>query len=633
MREAEREADRVRGGLKTRADAEAYVESVRAKINKILGPWPDKTPLNARVTGTVERDGYTIEKVVFESRPGFPVTANLYLPKGQKRPVPGVLGLCGHSANGKAAEPYQSFSQGLARKGYAVLTIDPVGQGERLQYVDGDMEPTVGTGVLEHNLMGNQLLLTGDSLSGWFAWDGIRALDYLLSRPEVDPKHIGVTGISGGGTQTSLLCGVDTRITMAAPGCYTTTWRRNLENEEAADSEQCPPGAIAEGLDHSDFLVAMAPRPVIMLAQERDFFDVRGTIEAFGRVKHVYRLLGAEENVACFVGSGYHGYAQELREAMYGWFNRFTGSATGHLEPPLTLEDDKTLQCTPQGQVNALGTKTVAAFTRDRAASLAGRRTVPSEAELKKRVLGCLKLPAGGGVPDYRILRNMGGRSYPSKHAVHYAVETEAGVFALLYLLRDEVHYSRLPTQQGPAILYVADRSSDSELRAEPLIKELFTRYPGTTFYACDVRGIGESEPNTTSRGFDTPYGSDYFYASYGLMLDYPYAGQRTHDLLQVIRLLGSAGHTGIHLVGKGWGAIPATFAALLSDKITQVTLKNALTAYGDVARRDFYDWPLSAFLPGVLAHFDLPDCYAALERKGLTQIAPCPASYPGGKR
>ncbi len=633
MREIAHKAEEVRDGLRTKADAEDYVASVRSKIHRVLGPWPEKTPLNARTTAKVERDDYTIENVIFESRPDFLVTANLYLPKGRKKSFPGVLGMCGHSANGKAAAAYQSFSQGLAKKGYAVLIVDPVGQGERLQYVDENLQPMVGVGTGEHNYMGNQLLLTGGSLSNWMVWDGIRALDYLLSRPEIDPRHIGVTGISGGGTQTSLLCGVDPRITMAAPGCYTTTWKRNLENEEAADSEQCPPRAIAEGLDHSDFLVAMAPRPVIMLAQEKDFFDVRGTIEAFARVKHVYRLLGAESHIECYIGSGYHGYAQELREAMYGWFNRFTGLPSGHLEPPLTLEEDETLQCTPRGQVKPLGSKTVARFTSEQAASLAERRTVALGEELEKRVLDCLKLPGQGGVPDYRILRHRSAQSYPGKHAVHYAVETEEGAFVLLYLLQDEVNYARLPKQQGPAILYVADRSSDGELRTEPLIRELITQFPDSAFYACDVRGIGESEPNTTGRAFDAPYGSDYFYASYGLMLDYPYVGQRTYDLLQVIRLLESAGHTDIHLVGKRWGAIPATFAALLSDKVTRITLKNALTAYGDVAGSNSYDWPLSAFLPGVLAHFDLPDCYTALKRKGLVQIEPYPAKYPGGEQ
>lgn len=623
VREIERKANEVRSTLKTKEDALRYVENVQAKIRQVLGPWPEKTPLNARTTGKIERADYTIEKVIFESRPNFLVTANLYIPKGRKHALPGVVGTCGHTDNGKAAEAYQSFCLGLVKKGYVVLIFDPLGQGERLQYVDDDLKPTMRIGTEEHNYAGNQLVLTEGSLSHWFVWDGIRAVDYLLTRSEVDPNYIGVTGNSGGGTQTTLLCSVDPRITMAAPGCYITTWKRNLENEEAADSEQCPPQAIALGLDHSDFLVAMAPKPVIILAQEKDFFDVRGTLEALERVKHIYKLLDAEENIACFIGPDYHGYAKKNREAMYGWFNRVTGMLADSSEPDLTYEAEEALQCTPKGQVKTLGSKTVHQFTRERAVYLAGDRGTHTGEELKKRVADYLKFPDTIDVPDYRILRNPGDRSYPSKHAVHYAVETEGGIFSLLYLLRDEPHYSRLPERGNPAILYVAHRSSDEELRTEPLVRELIGEHPGATFYACDVRGIGESEPNTTNRGFDTPYGSDYFYAVHGLMIDYPYVGQRTFDLLQIISLLKSAGHNDIHLVGNGWGAIPATFAALLSDDVKQVTLKNAPKSYVDIAENERYGWPLSAFIPGVLAHFDLPDCYAALEKKKIKQIEP----------
>ncbi|MCP4816665.1 MAG: prolyl oligopeptidase family serine peptidase, partial [Planctomycetaceae bacterium] len=196
--------------------------------------------------------------------------------------------------------------------------------------------------------------LVGDFFGMWRAWDGIRALDYLLTRKEVDPKHIGVTGNSGGGTMTTWLCGVEPRWTMAAPSCFVTTFRRNLENELAADTEQCPPRVLAEQLDHDDFIAAMAPQPAILLAKERDYFDVRGTKEAYQRLKKLYRLLGHEENISMFVGPTYHGYSQENREAMYQWFNRATSASSSNKEPDLQIEEDKTLWCTPQGQVAGL---------------------------------------------------------------------------------------------------------------------------------------------------------------------------------------------------------------------------------------------------------------------------------------
>src|SRR5204862_4234843 len=134
VRAAERVGNQTRDALKTRAGAEGYVADVRKKIAACFGPFPPRTPLNPRVTGKVERAAYTIEKVLFESRPGFLVTANLYVPKGKAFPLPGVVGACGHSVTGKGEAAYQSFAQGLARMGYVVLIFDPIGQGERLQY-------------------------------------------------------------------------------------------------------------------------------------------------------------------------------------------------------------------------------------------------------------------------------------------------------------------------------------------------------------------------------------------------------------------------------------------------------------------------------------------------------------------
>ncbi len=297
VRQVEQEGYRRRAEIRTREEAEAYVHEVREKIKQCFGSWPEKSPLNARVTKKTLRDAYTIENVIFESRPGYPVTANLYIPRKRKGPFPAVVGVCGHNDNGKAGN--QSFAQGLARLGYVAIVYDPIGQGERVQYLTGDLKSKIGFGVLEHLYAGNQLFLTGESLSAWSAWDGIRAVDYLLTRKEVDPRYIGVTGVSGGGTQTTWICSADERITMAAPACFVNTFRRNLENEEVADTEQCPTGALALGLDHSDFLAAMAPKPVIILSQENDFFDVRGAEESYNRLKPLYRLLGSEQNIGC----------------------------------------------------------------------------------------------------------------------------------------------------------------------------------------------------------------------------------------------------------------------------------------------------------------------------------------------
>lgn len=624
VRAAEHLGEQARAAIKTKADAEAYVRTVREKILRCFGPFPAKTPLNPRVTRKTERDTYTIENIILESRPGFLVTANLYLPKGRKGPLPGVVGSCGHSANGKAAEAYQSFSQALARMGYVVLIFDPIGQGERVQYGHVEKGHRPGVGVGEHLLGGNQQFLVGEFFGSWRAWDGIRALDYLLTRPEVDPNRVGITGNSGGGTMTTWLCGVEHRWTMAAPSCFVTTFRRNMENELPADTEQCPPRVLAQGLDHSDFLAALAPKPVIILAKERDYFDARGAEEAYRRLKALYHAFGKEDDVRLFIGPTPHGYTQENREAMYQWFNHVTSVSDAQTEPALNLEKDETLWCTPNGSVAELKSRTVFSFTAESANALAARRGQPAGEALTTAILAALKMPARDGVPEYRILRPIGGRKYPKPATGHYAIETEPGVFALVYRLLPQAYVSRPPKGPKRAVLYVSHHSADAELRTDSFLADLVKAESESAFYACDVRGIGDSRPETCGTNtFLTPYGSDYFYAIHSLMLDKPYIGQKTFDVLRLLDWLKAQGHEEVHLVGQGWGAAPATFAAVLSSVVSQVTLKNAMTSYHDIATSETYTWPLSAMVPSVLASFDLPDCYRALEAKKLRQIEP----------
>jgi cephalosporin-C deacetylase-like acetyl esterase len=627
VRQAEAAAERARSELETPDDARAYIASVRERVGQCFGPWPERTPLEARVTGQVERDAYRIEKVVFESRPGFLVTGNLYVPRDRARPRPGVVGVCGHSSNGKAAEAYQSFSQGLARLGYVVLIIDPIGQGERSQYVrvtDGIPTDVIRVGVPQHLLAGNQQFLVGEFLGAWRAWDGIRALDYLLTREEVDPRYVGITGNSGGGTMTTWLCGVEPRWTMAAPSCFVTTFRRNLENELPADTEQCPPGAVRRRLDHSDFLAAMAPKPILILAQERDYFDVRGAVEAFARLQQLYTLLGQPDNIRLFVGPNEHGYSRENREAMYAWFHRVTGQPEAPTEPPLNIEPDQELYCAPRGQVALLGSKTVFDFTRDRSQSLRTTRRSLQGPALQRAVTRMLRLKQWNGVCDYRILRPAGPRGYPAEHFTTYALETEPGIQVVVYRLADDRLLSRPIPASNRAVLYIPHQSSDAELRGDDFVKQLITDEPQAVVFTCDVRGLGESRPDTTNPdSFLKPYGSDYFYAIHSIMLERPYVGQRTYDILRTLNWLADVGHTEVHLAAKGWGSVPATFAALLSDHVTQVTLKNALTSYAELAEHAYYQWPLSSLVPDVLQRFDLPDCYAALGAKRLRQVDP----------
>lgn len=623
VREAEANGNQRRAALKTKADAEAYVRSVRERIRECFGPQPAKTPLKARVVGTVEREAYRIEKVIFESRPGFLVTSNLYLPKGRTGTMPGVLVCCGHSENSKCAEAENAVAQGLVRMGYVALVFDPPGQGERYQYPDAEdpLKSRYNYATYEHAQAGNQQVLVGESSSAWFAWDGVRALDYLLSRPEVDAKHVGVTGNSGGGMQTTYLCGLEPRFTMAAPSCWVTTIRRNAENELTQDTEQCPPRVLAFGLDHSDFLAAFAPRPVVIHAQEKDFFDVRGSQEAYERLKQLYTLLGKPENIRLQIGPGYHSYPHENREATYRLFNAAVGISAKPDESPTVIEKDETLWCTARGNVVFEKSRTIFSFTREKSEQLAKTRPVLDDKALRDAARHLLKMPDIAGVPDFTILRNAGRNRYATKGYCTYAVTTEPGVSAVVTRLFDDRLMSRPPQGAKRAVLYVSHQSADAELREEPLIAGLLNAEAEAAFYACDVRGIGESRPS--SLGVAPPFDSDYFFASNSLMLDRPYLGQKVFDILRVLEWLGAQGHREVHLAGKGWGALAATFAAVLSKTVVQVTLKNALRSFAEVAETEDYRCPYSALLPGVLLHFDLPDCYKSLASQGLKQIDP----------
>jgi pimeloyl-ACP methyl ester carboxylesterase len=409
------------------------------------------------------------------------------------------------------------------------------------------------------------------------------------------------------------------------PSCFVTTFRRDAENELPQDMEQCPPRVLAQDLDHCDFLAAMAPKPVIILAQEKDFFDNRGSTETYERLKKLYTLLGKPENIQLHIGPDPHGYSLSNREAMYRFFGNATGIPAAAAEPAITLEKDANLLCTPKGQVGEMGSRRLMSFTNEKALLLKTTRKTLSGTALQEALRSVLKMPAlSESPPDYRILRSAGARKYPTKGYCTYAVETEPMIHALVTRLSAEPLTSRLPRGQSKALLYIAHRSADAELRSDPFVQELAAAAPDAAIFACDVRGMGDSQPDICGANqFLDRYGSHYFYAAYSQMLDRPLLGQRTFDVLRVIQLLAAAGHTEIHLAGQGWGALPAALAAVLSKEAQQVTLKHALTSFHDLATHEDPQWPHAVMLPDVLAHFDLPDCYAALQPRQLQLIEP----------
>ena len=595
--------------IRTRKQAEAYQASIQRAIARAFGPRPRKTALNPTITGVVDRPTHRIEKVLFESRPGCLVTGNLYLPKRMRGPAPGVIGSCGHSANGKRSDLYQGFCQRLARNGFVVLIIDPFNQGERDQYYGLPDRESVSACTAAHNMMGKQLELVGQWFGAWRAWDGVRALDYLISRPEVDPDRVGLTGNSGGGTMTTWIWAYESRFAMAAPSCFVTTFLHNLENELPADSEQYPPGVIGAGLDMADFLIARAPDPILLMGQTYDYFDRRGLKEAYGEVVRFYETMGAPaENAALHIGPQGHGYSHHNQEAMVGFFSRHAGRRG--VKKLRAIEDlGEVLNVTAEGEVVPAGAVPIIDFIATEADRLAAKRRPLAVGDLKGRLVKLLTLPARPEAPHHRNLRPeaSGGSRY-----ARYAVETEGHIRAVLRKRLQTPHTVSLDVE--PEVhLYLPHTSAEEDLASDPLAISIQKRHQ---LYALDVRGLGESMPDDGGGDFFGSYRMDYMNNGYGLLLGQSYLGRRVHDTLSVIDLLVQEGTRKVHLYGRGQGALIALFAALLNSRIRSVTLKNAPLSFHSWTQVPLVAWPNANFLRGVLKEFDLPDCIKALGKR-----------------
>jgi hypothetical protein len=342
---------------RTEADLRALQTDLRAKVLDIIGGLPEeRTPLAARVTGTVQRDGYRIEKVVFESLPGLHVTALLYVPDAPAGRKPAVLVACGHAPLGKAHPAYQELSARLAKRGYVVLCFDPVGQGERSQFWDrprGRSRYNLVCG--EHAVLGNLCTLAGASLVRFMVWDGMRGLDYLQGRPEVDGEKLAVTGTSGGGFQTTWISALDERVRVVLPSCFPTALPMRMANrifeDPDSDPEQDPPGLVSRGVDHAGLLLLAYPRPVHLAAAVKDFFPIEGTRRTFRELRAAYERFGHGEDVA--MTEGYHGhqYSAENQAAAFAFLDRAFGRPVRPGLDPVTTLPAEELRATPSGQV------------------------------------------------------------------------------------------------------------------------------------------------------------------------------------------------------------------------------------------------------------------------------------------
>ena len=321
---ADRAADAAWLAVATEAQVKARQSALHAGMVAAVGELPKRVPLNAQVLRRHERDGYTIEEVMFESHSNVHVTALLFLPDAArfKAPHPGVIVTCGHSANGKAFAGYQRTSLLLAKAGIAALIYDPFDQGERIQ-----AEGSSNTG--GHNRIGVNATLVGWSMAGLRIWDGMRAIDYLQSRPEVDADRIGVCGQSGGGTMTSLIMAFDPRIKCAAPSCYLSTIRDVYGEIGPQDAEQNLFGQLSFGLNHLGYVLMQAPMPVLMNFKTADFFPLQGALETAANAKTVASRFGWADRFCHVYGIGPHGWSEGNRHSTVDWMRLWLRGETG----------------------------------------------------------------------------------------------------------------------------------------------------------------------------------------------------------------------------------------------------------------------------------------------------------------
>jgi dienelactone hydrolase len=594
--------------IRTKRQALQYQEEVQKAINRAFSPRPRRTPLNPQIVDVIQKTDYRIEKLTFESRPGCLVTANLYVPHNIDNKAPGVIGTCGHSDEGKACNLYQEFSQRLAISGFVVLIYDPFNQGERDQYSRLSERDSVKGCCAAHNMMGKQLELLDQFFGMWRAWDGIRALDYLLTRPEVDPSHIGVTGNSGGGTMSSWLWGSEERFTMAAPGCFVTMFLNNLENELPQDNEQYPPGLIGSGFEMIDLMIARAPKPILLLGQKYDYFDRRGLKAGYEELKRFYKILGApEENVKLFIGPQGHGYSVHNQEAMVDFFCHHTGQKVVKVSETDVL-DQAEIYATPKGDVVSAGAIPIYEMIAEEADRLTEKRKPLDTETLKKQLSKLLNLSARREIPHYRILRPM---RIKGDTIARYAVETEDNIRAIMKKCMKSPHSYTLDVEES-IHLYLPHVSSEDDIAEDSLAASIKESHP---LYALDARGLGESMPEEKG-GFFQSYGMDYMMHGFGILLRESYLGRRVHDVLSAMDLLVNEGAREIHLYGRGQGSLLALFAGLLHDSVVSVTLKNYPKSYSAWCHTPLVDWPSANFLRGALKNFDLPDCMKVLGDK-----------------
>ena len=474
-----------------------YGRSLRAKLIELIGGLPEeKCDLNAQITGRIEMDGYTIEKIIFESFPGYHVTALVYVPDGPVKRHPAVLVPCGHSTIGKTYRSYQQISGRLARRGYVVLCWDPVGQGERSQFWNKDKNDSNYNRVCgEHAILGNLATIAGASLVRFEVWDGMRALDYLVGRPDVDSCRISVTGTSGGGFQSAFTGAIDERIAVSAPSCFISSLPMRMANRIFADPDSDPEqdlaGMLSAGIGHPGLLVMTYPRPLVVSAAVEDFFPIEGARKTFREVETLYRRFGRPERIRLAQGYHPHSFSDHNQEIAFAFIDKFSDMEIRHSLDSVKVLDEKQLWCTKSGQVRLEFPegKSLPELIRD---YYVERKT--------EKLLDIASLYHGGsypGIEEWKVLE--GSEDYPLRTITCESAGTGRvdDISVEKYILRHSgklslpvVVYSPASKKSAGTILYLAMRGKPSTGVPESIRENLQKGYRVVSF---DFRAVGEN--------------------------------------------------------------------------------------------------------------------------------------------
>lgn len=629
--------------VKTPEQADAWQKARREFFLRQIGGLPERTPLNAKVVGSLTGEDYRIEKVIYESQPNHHVTGLVYLPVS-KPPYPGILISCGHSYNGKAFEVYQRIAILLAKNGMAALCFDPIGQGERYQVLNRDgtllanpdpnpnsrrqLEGIPGhpqyNPVEEHVLVGIGSILLGLNTARYRIHDGMRSIDYLLSRPDIDPQRIGCTGNSGGGTLTAYLMALDDRIACAAPGCFLTTYERLLEKSGPQDAEQNIFAQLAFGMDEADYVLMRAPRPTLICAGTRDTtFDIRGTWDIFRESKRFYTRLDASERVSLLEVDEPHGFTKPLRVGATRWMRRWLMNQDDAIvEGDFPVRTDQQLQCTPAGQVLLMqGEASVFELNLKFAETLtAGReqawQPASQAASLDQvRALIGARRPAELPEPQSRKVGSIERSGYRIDKLV---LVPEPGIELPALVFMPE-------KPDSDAYLYVDGRGKQTDAAPGGPIESLVRA--GHVVMTVDLRGLGETE----LQGKKSSYRLKDQESMLAYLLGKSLVGMRTEDIWSAGRvlngLLAADKPRRIHVTGIAAAGIPALHAVALEPQLfASLELRRTLNRWTDVLRMPLPLDQMCSTVHGALRLYDLPDLVRSLEPQKVSIIEPVDA-------